>query len=204
MLRKASESLPSGLEETYDRILNSIPEECSNYAVQILQWLAYSLRPLCIEELAEVVAIDIHGGPGRWFNRDALFAEPQDILGICSSLVTIEENVGWRENRHSIVKLAHSSVKEYLVSERIRSQITARYAIQEAQVHQSIAAASLAYLLQFDEDDLMTQDASQEYPLAMYAVTYWTEHSRWFGDDFSSIQKLYLEFCLDIRKSYAN
>ncbi|KAF4631092.1 hypothetical protein G7Y89_g7033 [Cudoniella acicularis] len=58
-LRRALNSLPKTLDDTYARILRSIDEEYSQDAFRILQWLAYSARPLRIEEVAEVVAVKI-------------------------------------------------------------------------------------------------------------------------------------------------
>ena len=39
------------LDDTYARILCNIPEKRSIHALKILQWLAYSARPLQIEEI---------------------------------------------------------------------------------------------------------------------------------------------------------
>src|SRR4051812_10878037 len=85
MLRKELASLPETLDETYDRILCSIHELYSQYALQIQQWLAFSARPLRIEEIAEVTAVDT-GGDSRFEAKNRL-KEPRDILIICSSLV---------------------------------------------------------------------------------------------------------------------
>jgi hypothetical protein len=54
-----------------DRILCTINKNVCEYAVRILQWLAFSTRPLRVEEIAEVVAIDPE--------RDPAF-EPQEVL----------------------------------------------------------------------------------------------------------------------------
>jgi len=58
MLRKAQAELPPTLDETYDRILCAIDNDHSTYALRILHWLAFSARPLLIEEIVEVVAIE--------------------------------------------------------------------------------------------------------------------------------------------------
>lgn len=50
------------------------------------------------------------------------------------------------------IRLVHFSVKDYLVSDRIRAPKTARYSIQEIQLHQYIVAACLAFLLQLDQE----------------------------------------------------
>ena len=56
-LRKALHSLPATLEETYIRILPCIRRESRSDVVKLLQWLAFSVRPLTLLEMAEVFAI---------------------------------------------------------------------------------------------------------------------------------------------------
>ena len=50
--------LPETLDETYERILLGIPKEMWKDVHCILQWLMVSSRPLRVEELAEVFAIN--------------------------------------------------------------------------------------------------------------------------------------------------
>ncbi|RAQ98684.1 vegetative incompatibility protein HET-E-1 [Stemphylium lycopersici] len=108
------------LDQTYDRILTAISEEYAEYAMRILQWLTFSARPLSVEEVAEVVAIDVARDPA--FDRDEVLEDPLEVLDICSSLVTITTNEVDRRSGSAqrIVALAHYSVQEYLVSDRIR------------------------------------------------------------------------------------
>jgi hypothetical protein len=87
MLQKSLQNLPRTLDETYDRILCAIDDDYYGYASSILQWLAFSARPLQMEEVAETVAITIDGTP--IFDKDQVLTDPSDVLRICSSLVTI-------------------------------------------------------------------------------------------------------------------
>jgi len=82
-------ALPRTLDETYDRILGSIEEQYREAAHTALQWLAFSVRPLRLEEIVEVVAVVLGGSTGFLDERPS---NPQDVLGICSSLVTISSN----------------------------------------------------------------------------------------------------------------
>ena len=45
------------LDATYDRTLLGIPRVRQGYAQRIFKCLAESFRPLCVEELAEILAI---------------------------------------------------------------------------------------------------------------------------------------------------
>jgi hypothetical protein len=57
-LVKSLESLPKTLDDTYARILASIEEDYQQEALRALIWLAFSQRPLRIEEVAETAVVD--------------------------------------------------------------------------------------------------------------------------------------------------
>ncbi|KAF7506336.1 hypothetical protein GJ744_011909 [Endocarpon pusillum] len=172
-LRKALASLPKTLDDTYARILCNIDEDHRRYALKILQWLTYSVRPLRLEEVAEVIAIDVEESPR--FDPEKRLPEPRDILTICSSLISLEEKAF--ANAQVIVRLAHFSVKEYLVSERIRHGRAKDYSLKEIATNALLAEDCLAYLLQFDELDSSNSQPLTDFPLAGYAAKYWTQHA---------------------------
>ncbi|KAK6536091.1 hypothetical protein TWF281_000337 [Arthrobotrys megalospora] len=84
-LRKTLISLPKTLDETYARIIRGIPEENKRSAIILLQFLAYSERPLQIEEAIDAIAVDIEGD--EYFNPKYRMPNPNEILCYCSSLV---------------------------------------------------------------------------------------------------------------------
>jgi hypothetical protein len=53
-----------------------------------LLWLAFSDRPLAVDKVAEVIAIDVARDPA--FDREEVLEDPLEALDICSSLVTIK------------------------------------------------------------------------------------------------------------------
>ncbi|KAI9775606.1 MAG: hypothetical protein M1839_001007 [Geoglossum umbratile] len=167
-LRKALKSLPKTLGDTYARILLNIDGEYAQDALKILQWLVFHARPMRIEEVAEVIALDLESDPR--FDTERRLPEPRDLLVICSSLVTLSsgtlEYSNCRLEETEELRLAHFSVKEYLISERIRAGPASDFSILEMPAHLSIAQACLAYLLQFDKPDSLTRDTCQKYPLA--------------------------------------
>ena len=57
-LRGILERLPKTLDETYERILKDINEDNREHARRLLHCLAVSIRPLRVEELAEILAFD--------------------------------------------------------------------------------------------------------------------------------------------------
>ena len=170
MLRKQLKCLPATLPQTYERILLNIDESYSQYVLKVLPWLTYSKGALSLLELAEVVAIDEDEDPR--FNPERRFPEPEEILLMCSSLVTTMEE----EHGKKTVRLAHFSVKEYLVSSQIMSGEARKYSIQEIHANFCIAKDCLSYILYFTED--IPKPAKREeynklwraYPLARYAL----------------------------------
>ncbi|KAJ4380356.1 hypothetical protein N0V86_004667 [Didymella sp. IMI 355093] len=176
MLRKSLATLPQTLDETYDRILTAISKEDCEYAMRILQWLTFSARPLSVEEIAKVVAIDV--ARDLAFDRNEVLEDPLEALNICSSLVTIVTNEAEERPRSAqrIISLAHYSVQEYLVSDRIKQGAAKQYSMQEVKCHNAITKGSLMYLTQFQQP--MSTEVLEASALAMYAAEFWSSHFR--------------------------
>jgi ankyrin repeat protein len=174
MLRKSLATLPQTLDQTYDRILTAISEEDCEYAMRILQWLTFSARPLSVEEIAEVVAIDVARDPA--FDRDEVLEDPLEALNICSSLVTITLNKaeGRRRPDYRIIALAHYSVREYLVSDRIKQGQAKQYSMREAECHDAITRGCLKYLMHFTQP--ISEEALKVSAMATYSAEFWSSH----------------------------
>jgi ankyrin repeat protein len=147
-LRKALETLPPGLEETYRRILEKVNGLERPSVRLILQWLCFSFRPLRIEELAQIWCIGDAIGPP--FNHDAVVFHPEDILDISPGILSLTEVVTKGDDwslfpfgtKLQIVQLAHFSVKEYLLSPS-----AACWALGQERAHVSILRSSMAYFM---------------------------------------------------------
>ena len=183
-LRKALTTLPRSLHDTYARILCDIDKDYQQYALHILQWLAFSELPLRLKEIAEVIAIDVNETPQ--FDPQRRLPDPRDVVEICSSLITVtlgppddaELEGGNLEPSESFVRLAHFSVKEYLTSDIILQGQAVHFSLQETDCHLSVAKDCLAYLLHLGEVGSLTPEVFAEYPLARYVAGKWTAHAR--------------------------
>ncbi|EUC31762.1 hypothetical protein COCCADRAFT_38175 [Bipolaris zeicola 26-R-13] len=176
-LRRALVTLPPTLDKTYDRILSAISEDDSRYAITILRWLTFAARPLSLGEVAEIVAINLDDE--ATFDRDEVLEDPLDVLNICSSMVTIStEESETQGPAKQIVVLAHYSVKEYLISDRIQKGSAAHYSMQLAVCHDAIARSCLGYLLQFQGVKMLSHNNAKEFRLADYSAMFWIEHVR--------------------------
>ena len=56
---------------------------------QLLIWLAFSVRHLLVEELAEVIAIDFSSNDIPAYDSDLRYFSPTDVLDSCASFVTL-------------------------------------------------------------------------------------------------------------------
>jgi Ankyrin repeats (3 copies) len=181
-VRRILEELPEGLDETYERILREIGKPNQKHAYRLLQCLVAADRPLRVEELAEVVAVDFDSGGTPMLNPGWRWSDQQEaVLSACSSLVMIvKESDSW------IVQFSHFSVKEFLLSSRLAesSKDVSRYHIQLEPAHTILVQACLGVLLGLD--DSVDRDSIESFPLARYAAQYWVKHAR-FGNVSSRI-----------------
>ena len=76
------------------------------------------------------------------------------------------------------VRLAHFSVKEYLVSDRIQQSMVMHYSVQEIASHGVLAEDCTAYLLNFDKAVSLFDGTSIQYPLLEYAAESWASHAK--------------------------
>ncbi|KAM0714156.1 hypothetical protein Q7P37_009890 [Cladosporium fusiforme] len=198
-VRRALQDLPKTLDETYARILRAIDEgQNAEEALKILTWLAYAERPLTATEVCQVTGI-VTGEDCR-FDEDEVLEDSNDILRICSSLVSIatagrgsnesdddDDDVTYDQSFNDeqgpgagvmYVRLAHFSVKEYLVSTRPSID---SYRLRGQESHDTLATCCLVYLLRFNGDEWQDPDCESVFSFARYASRFWTQHARISG-----------------------
>ena len=179
MLRRTLKQLPEDLDETYARILRGIKPELRTRAVTILRWLLFSARPLRIEEVVDVVAVK--SNPEFQFDPENRLPEPRDIIEICSSLVTtvtaVHDIAGVGDIEVEELTLAHFSVKEYLISDRVYNEIE-DFDFQEMPSNKEITEICLEYLFYLVKPEAFTTERLNEFPLARYSARFWMQHAR--------------------------
>src|SRR5882757_9178641 len=175
-VRRTLDELPESLDETYERVLKDIKKQNRGHARRLLQCLVVAIRPLRIEELAEVLAVDFDDSEGipklkpdwRWEDHE------QALLTSCSSLIAIVKT-----GRSRVVQFSHFSVKEFLTSARLATSSgdVSRYHIDLEPAHAILAQACLSTLLQ-SVDRVEENDVGKGSPLAKYAAQYWVIHAQ--------------------------
>ncbi|KAF4883884.1 Ankyrin repeat domain-containing protein 17 [Colletotrichum fructicola] len=206
-LRRELNALPDDLANTYAAILKRIPKRSEEQSIRILQFLAFSERPLRVKEAVDLLAVELKEKPG--FNPNNRMPIPEEITGYCSGLVVIgytDEHRGDME-----IQLAHATVKEYLISDRLSQDVSAHFATSVAKAATSITEVCLAYLSEVklvsppnieDLNFYKDKDAvyylnvwppwyhykpfrgvaldgfiKMRYPFAQYAADYWMRHA---------------------------
>jgi hypothetical protein len=179
------DDLPKTLEETYGRTLLGIDEEKREYAQRLFRCLTVSIRPLRVEELAEILAIrfDKTEHPtfkAAWRPENA----EEAVISACSSLIAVVGREG-----SQVVQFSHFSVKEFLTSERLAAaeERLSYYHILPEPAHTVLAHASLSVLLELD--DKIDRDTISHFPLALYAARHWVDHAQ-FRDVSSHIEEV--------------
>ena len=173
-MRRILEELPDSLDETYERILREIRKPNQGHAHRLLQCLVVAVRPLQVEELAEVLAFDFNAEEmpklnPSWRQED----QEEAVMFACSSLVTIVKDGDSR-----VVQFSHFSVKEFLTADRLVEPMrdVSRYHIRLEAAHTILAQACLGVLLRVD--DRVDSNTIKSFPLARYAAQYWPTHAR--------------------------
>ncbi|EMD37971.1 hypothetical protein CERSUDRAFT_72606 [Gelatoporia subvermispora B] len=174
-IKSALHTLPMTLDETYDRILDGIERNAVEHVLKLFHCLTVCRRPLSIQELAEVLAVDSASDIPK-LKVEWRYKDPKaTVLDMCSALVVMHPDT-------NLVQFAHFSVQEYLLSDRLASKSLKKFHIREQNAHVVIAKACLGVLLHWQiptraqaEDPITYADTHS--PLARYSAEYWTEHA---------------------------
>jgi ankyrin repeat protein len=126
----------------------------------------------------------------------------EDIDSTFDSEHSGDDNVA--EESKIIVRLAHFSVKEYLISRQVQVGPTIQYRILEVPVNTRIAEICLLYLFQFDRPDSLTAQTLELFPLLRYAARNWVTHARIAGTNSDRLNSLIMTLFLEQRETYTN
>jgi hypothetical protein len=199
-VRRTLDELPESLDETYERVLKEIKKPNRDHARRLLQCLVVAIRPLRVEELAEVLAVDFESTEEfpklnpNWRWED----EEQALLASCPSLISIIET---HESR--VVQFSHFSVREFLTSTRLATSSgeVSRYHIALEPAHTIIAQACMSVLLRSDDRDEQGVDGVENNSsLARYAAEHWAAHAQF--EHVSSYLRTPMEYLFDLDMPY--
>ena len=208
-VRRTLDELPESLDGTYERVLREIKKPNRDHALRLLQCLVVAIRPLRVEELAEVLAVDFDDAEGmaklnagwRWEDQE------QALLSSCSSLISIvgdsDGHDDDRDDDSRAVQFSHFSVKEFLTSPRLATpnRDVSYYHIDLGPSHTIMAQACLSVLLRSDvRIDSDHGGIRNNSPLAKYAAEHWATHAQF--KNVASYLRQPMECLFDVDRPY--
>jgi ankyrin repeat protein len=205
-VQRVLRELPKSLDETYERVLKGIGTANRRQAHRLLQCLTVATRPLYVEELAEVLALDFDGAKDgiptlnkdwRWDDRQ------QGVLSTCSSLIIVTDGVyNFNLSSRRVVQFAHFSVEEFLTSDRLsdlKADIS-HFHISLEPAHTLMAQACLGISLQPDKNSDDNGKVKDSSPLAGYAAQHWVAHAQF--ENVSSCVEVGMRHLFDPKNPY--
>ena len=164
--------------------MRGINEAQKDDAHRLLQCLIVTVRPLRVEELAEILAFDfqplMEGGIPKLKEGWRCDDQAEAVLSTCSSLVEIIRT----GDDTQVVQFSHFSVKDYLTSPRLarsRGDLS-RFYVDLEPAHTTMSQACLGTLLRLHERS--GGSGGGGFPLARYAAQHWVYHAQF--EDVSS------------------
>ncbi|CUS12929.1 unnamed protein product, partial [Tuber aestivum] len=182
--RAALEKLPKDLDSVYGRILEDIDEMQRIYIQRAMNWLAFSAEPLTLGQLAEAAVIEYDVEKyGEDSGTQALF-DTGCLMSICPSLISFEDarddESSPQENRR--LRLAHFSVKEYLISDRAGQGPSAYYRISEDEANLLMGHACLSRILRHSVQGTIQEEQVQETSFLYHSARYWFVYTKCVED----------------------
>ena len=118
--------------------------------------------------------------------KAAELSDPSDVRRICTSnLITSSAevvNFDGRQEKCEVMRFAHSSVKEFLTSESLRSAPgnASRFYVSTVEAHAKVALYCLQ-LLNRQHEALQSRQTLLKIPLLQYSAQYWHNHAKSMG-----------------------
>lgn len=186
LIRTALSELPETLDETYERVLSAIDPFSRKFALRALQWLSVETETMFLDRLSDAVTfMDMEPRP-----PSHLLISPTMLKDICGCLITVYGDIPCE----AAVEIAHYTVVEYLLSDRIKTGAAGFFSISSFSTYTTLARSAIHYLLSLDtvnfrrDGELLPQSEVQvSYPFLCTALMGWaglvTQVDEAGGDD---------------------
>lgn len=170
--RKAIESLPLALSETYKCILDRLSENRGRLLITMkaLTWLIYAVRPLTLQELAVAAVIN----PAIEFDDSQRLDSEELILRYCGSFIKMNPI-------SKVVEISHFSVTQFLTTQNLPDGSINSYYLDETKSHLLLLESCLRWLMSpaFTKgSNCGLDEIIQRFRngLSYYAVFQWPHH----------------------------
>jgi ankyrin repeat protein len=215
-IRKVLDELPTTLDETYERALKEIPKEQRQHAHRLFQCLVVAIRPLRVEELAEIFAIDFDDDAGPNLKEGWRPEDSEDaVLSACSTLIavidddiddsdddsdddgddygdddSIDKNKAGDGDNHNYKSSKIVQFSHFSVKEYLTSNRLRTSEIGYYHIPLDTAHTILAracLTVLLQLDENTDKKRLETFPLALYAAQHWVDHAK-YEDVVSRIQ----------------
>ncbi|CAD6576467.1 MAG: hypothetical protein ASARMPREDX12_007895 [Alectoria sarmentosa] len=173
LIHQALRELPSDLNATYASIIARIPKNNQRNAREAMLWLSFAFRPLRLSELCEVLAFS-EGDPT--VDESDRLLDAHDLFRWCQGLITFHTGT-------SKIKLSHSSVRTYLLSDQIKDSSASFFSIHETVAERLLLRKCLTYMMFTDFSNGYLPNLHEwemfrrRWPLLRYASDHWADHA---------------------------
>ncbi|KAF2106329.1 hypothetical protein BDV96DRAFT_654718 [Lophiotrema nucula] len=162
--RKVLEDLPETLDDTYERIFEEIPRDDRAIARSALRWICGHADLPFYHGIPAYCLLSATFGTGASLNPDSIsdsyeFEHLHDILGCLIQVELVGESVRHNDSneyRFHAVALAHYTVQEFLLSDRIQRGSASYFALRKDDCARDMLVAVLEQQSHFSEDTLRT------------------------------------------------
>ncbi|ROV93550.1 hypothetical protein VSDG_06755 [Cytospora chrysosperma] len=179
--RKALDRLPPGLDESYARILQQVPDGKERLVQKMLNFIAYADPKLRIPDLIQALSVPDEVTAGQAFESHSIIRE-DFIPKLCKSLIR-------KSNDGKYYEFAHFTVQEFLEGQMVSMPQgeLGPFRLSKSICNRLLAIQCLKYLQFKDFDHWSTNLAieldylekrNEEHPFYMYAAEYWPVYAR--------------------------
>ncbi|KAJ6538312.1 hypothetical protein DFH09DRAFT_1283392 [Mycena vulgaris] len=166
-LDEALTNLPDTLFEVYDRFLDAVsPQKHLVYVMAALRWIMFAAGRISLDQLADALSFDFSNPDEYSYDPDRRERNKLAIFGWLEGLVVKSAYYSTFE-----VVLAHSSVKEYALSDHFSTRFGCN--LEKNHSYSFIARTCISYFLSVGDHSLPAEPASD---LAKYAAKHWIRH----------------------------
>lgn len=156
-----------------------IPKFSIEHARRLLTLLCFSKRPLTVAEVRDAMAVDLGK---QCLNRQARLDDVESFYEICPGMIQVASSTNTlrgKDPEKLVVKFAHTSVHEYLISQQATRQqkIPPSLVLQSSIAHCEISHICLIYLMDHGlSRDGLNKILMEGLPFAQYAAWFWYYH----------------------------
>lgn len=167
-IRAALSNLPKTLDETYERIFLTIPEDDWLSVQHVFHWLVYHNALFGTNIPLSTLLQAVQQSTVDFLSQDA--DQLHDFEGLrerCGCLIVVEQeerHIGWgvtTTHQRSTVSFAHYTVKEYLQSPRISQKKVGFFALAQEKIQNEFAGIAIRQALAIQPDRLAEYETNE-------------------------------------------